>query len=556
MLIAGPVETDDMNIFNNLHVPVNGESSKRSYNRITFEQVVYSQNIETLQHLLVLSVLKSYRFYAMMKARLCPVLPDNRSFRPDFERPDFNYIYQFAAQFWESLAIHGIAKDMSIGADLIDLIFAKKTAANFIANEDTHAILDWLKADVKEIDIDLEVLRTLPDNPFVLAWLERRAIDYEHRRVSAQSLGRTPTIEDWKASIKAIESSSSPSMDISFFEPKADPADELLGPGRYLCRKGGGLLVAQTGVGKSVLTAQAAMAWSCGRSQFGITPAKPLKILLIQAENDAGDLESFRVGALHHLQLTEAELALAKENLFVLTETARTGATFLNQVVAPALNRRKPDLLLIDPALSFLGAEASSQGEVGGFLRNGLNPLLTEHNCGAILVSHTTKPSADREKWKDDDFAYSAFGSSEWSNWARAILVLHSTEDKNTYELRAVKRGIRLGWKDESGNPVYRQFLAKSTITGKYYWSQTVAPLNEKDEKVWEVLAINGPKTADWKHAVQVKLGVAEATFYRSLSRLREKHRIVESPDGTGWIQAFPGVNGDVGGGHFKTNSH
>ena len=70
-----------------------------------------------------------------------------------------------------------------------------------------------------------------------------------------------------------------------------DP-DELL-KNRYLCKGGGALWVAQTGIGKSSAELQAAILWAIGRPFFGIAPARPLKSLIIQAENDDGDLAEF-----------------------------------------------------------------------------------------------------------------------------------------------------------------------------------------------------------------------------------------------------------------------
>jgi hypothetical protein len=98
------------------------------------------------------------------------------------------------------------------------------------------------------------------------------------------------------------------------------------------------------------------------------------------------------------------------------------------------LNEHGPDLLWIDPALSYLGGEANSQKDVGGFLRNHLNPLLREFNCAVVVVHHTNKPPAGREKpdWSGGGFAYLGGGSAEWANWARAVLVVRSLGSVNS----------------------------------------------------------------------------------------------------------------------------
>lgn len=60
-------------------------------------------------------------------------------------------------------------------------------------------------------------------------------------------------------------------------------------------RKGGGaFIVAPSGVGKSVFTVQAAICWSLGKAAFGVEPVRPLKIAVIQAEDDREEVGYFR----------------------------------------------------------------------------------------------------------------------------------------------------------------------------------------------------------------------------------------------------------------------
>lgn len=67
---------------------------------------------------------------------------------------------------------------------------------------------------------------------------------------------------------------------------------------RFLCRRGGALLVGPTGIGKSSFSMQAAACWALERSCFGIAPARPLRSVIIQAENDDGDMAEMRDGVL------------------------------------------------------------------------------------------------------------------------------------------------------------------------------------------------------------------------------------------------------------------
>jgi hypothetical protein len=260
----------------------------------------------------------------------------------------------------------------------------------------------------------------------------------------------------------------------NLIKPVTDDPNELLRH-RYLCRGGGLLLVGPTGIGKSSLAMQAKILWAIGKPMFGIQPVKPLKSLLIQAENDEGDLAEMRDGVMAGLDLTAEERQMAMETIVVTREDGRTGFAFLEGAVHPLLEEYKPDLLWIDPALAYLGGEVSSQKDVGGFLRNMLNPLLREFNCGAVVVHHTNKPPPGREKpdWAAGDFAYLGGGSAEWGNWARAVLALRSLGSHSVFELRAGKRGERLRWKEADGETKsYFKLIAHAKEPGVICWRE------------------------------------------------------------------------------------
>jgi hypothetical protein len=159
-------------------------------------------------------------------------------------------------------------------------------------------------------------------------------------------------------------------------------------------------------------------------------------------------------------------------------EDARTGLLFFVETLQPALAAHRPDLLWIDPALAYLGGEANSQKDVGGFLRNMLNPLLREFNCGCVVVHHTNKPPTGKEKpdWQAGDFAYLGGGSAEWANWARAVIVMRSVGSHSVFELRAAKRGPRLRWREPDGvTPAFTKMIAHATEPGVICWREAEA---------------------------------------------------------------------------------
>jgi RecA-family ATPase len=234
-----------------------------------------------------------------------------------------------------------------------------------------------------------------------------------------------------------------------FVKPPANDPGELL-KHRYLCKGGGLLLVGPTGHGKSSLAMQLMIKWALGQSVFGLEPARPLKSLLVQAENDDGDLGEMKTGVFNGLNLTPDQQAEACSRICVSQETSKTGAVLCDEVLDPLLATIKPDLLWIDPALAYIGGDMNNQKDVGTFLRLHLTPLLEKHNCGVVIIHHTNKLSKDPDK-QTTDFTYIGAGSAEWSNWSRAIIALNKTDVDNIYELVAAKRGTRLKWKTADG---------------------------------------------------------------------------------------------------------
>jgi hypothetical protein len=248
-----------------------------------------------------------------------------------------------------------------------------------------------------------------------------------------------------------------------------DP-NELL-KDRFLCKGGTLLFAGPTGVGKSSLTMQALILWALGKPLFGIQPSRALKSLLIQAENDEGDLAEMRDGVLHGLSLPPDETSQALEGVEVITEDSTSGEAFAPFLDA-ALGAKAVDLVAVDPVFAYLGGDSSSQKDVTPWLRNKLLPIIHKHNVGLILIHHTNKPRMGEEKgtWQAGDFAYLGAGSAEWANFARCVIALRSLGSASIFELVAGKRGRRLGWVDAHGQHTEAQHVAHAIEPGRIYW--------------------------------------------------------------------------------------
>jgi hypothetical protein len=223
-----------------------------------------------------------------------------------------------------------------------------------------------------------------------------------------------------------------------------DEDNTLLG-NRFLCRGGGIFVVGPSGVGKSTFSIQLAAELGCGRPSFGITPPRALKILVIQAEDDEGDvIEMARV--INHLKLTEEEKALIGQNTIVEQVNDVCGQDFIDDLDG-FLEQWNPDIVIINPYESYLGDDIQDRKANTIFLRNLLNPLLKRHRCGCVIIHHTPKTNyRDTSKWKFLDWMYAGAGAAGLTNWARGIIVIDPTEVERVYGLICPKRGKRIGW--------------------------------------------------------------------------------------------------------------
>jgi hypothetical protein len=266
------------------------------------------------------------------------------------------------------------------------------------------------------------------------------------QKLLATNLGAN-SWEDWLTARETDEDQSTivTVKDLMDFDPEKDP-DNLIGK-RWLTRGSSMIISGGTGIGKSSLMMQIIVRWCLGLDFFGIKPVKPLKIGVIQAENDKGDLaEAFR-GVIHR-RFNLDQMNQLQKNLEFRTETIRTGEQFL-AYARRFIHKSKLDLIVADPLFSYFGGDLSDQSEVSVFLRNKLQPILHETKVAWIWMHHVSKPQRKEngEPLTTMELAHAGFGSSELANWAREIAVLHEVGQfkPRRFQLAFCKRGSRLG---------------------------------------------------------------------------------------------------------------
>src|SRR6202035_1201385 len=138
---------------------------------------------------------------------------------------------------------------------------------------------------------------------------------------------------------------------------------------------------------------------------FGIKPSRPLRSLVIQAEDDDGDMKE--MGQIYtHLHLTDGEIATADSNTHAEPCNDLCGEKLLYEL-DNFLEQKPSDLLWINPYSAYLGADVKNSEANNLFLRTGLNPILKKHHCAAIIVHHTPKTNFNgTENYKPSDWMY------------------------------------------------------------------------------------------------------------------------------------------------------
>jgi len=286
-------------------------------------------------------------------------------------------------------------------------------------------------------------------------------------------------LADKRKGSKAKASHGPQRMDFDYLltaDRKNDP-NNILG-NRWLCKGGSLLIVGQSGTGKSSLMMQAAVHWALGRDFFGIKPIKPLRSIILQAENDALDCGESLQDVVAGAYLDSAEIAQLKEHLAIYRDTVSTGTTFTAALKALIIEH-KADIVFVDPLLSFAGIDVSDQEQASKFLRHDLAPILLETGAVLVAMHHTGKPktSAEKEGHTVADLAYAGLGSSEFTNYFREVAVLFRCQgEEPIYKFGLTKRRGRADLKDHTGQFKSEIYIRHAAQKGVIRWEYSQPP--------------------------------------------------------------------------------
>lgn len=263
---------------------------------------------------------------------------------------------------------------------------------------------------------------------------------------------------DWRAGVvnpPGAQRRSSRPVPLSELAADADGTAELVAD-RFLCAGGALLLSGPTGIGKSSLAMQLAVGWALNREVFGFKPTRPLASLMVQAENDEADLVEMRDGVAAGMHLDQADRATVGQMVSIATIDAATSHQF-GQVLIERIRQWQPDIVFLDPLLAYVGGDVSKQEVASEFLRGILTPLMHRARVGVILLHHTGKPPREGQDERGTD--YLGLGSSELSNWPRAIATLTRTKVDDVFALALGKRGRRANWFNGDGMRTFTRLL-------------------------------------------------------------------------------------------------
>ena len=252
---------------------------------------------------------------------------------------------------------------------------------------------------------------------------------------------------DWEANREDSDEKSTIISLASLFDYKLATDTSILIGNRWLCKGSSMVMSGGSGIGKSSLIMQFAIELALGRKTIvGAEPIRPLKVGLVQAENDFGDLSEAFLGTITGIRTTTDDCAMLKHNFRIRSDATRTGQRFLTYL-RRFIVREKLDVVVVDPLMAFFGADLSDQETVSNFLRGGVQPILAETGVVIIFAHHIPKPPKESsQSATTSELAYSGFGSSELTNWAREIAVLQELGNNTPrkFRLTFTKRGGRL----------------------------------------------------------------------------------------------------------------
>ena len=266
-----------------------------------------------------------------------------------------------------------------------------------------------------------------------------------------------------------------------YVREEEDPNVLVYGP--WLERGGSAFWISTAGTGKSIASIQLAHCMSAGIPFCGLKPRGKLKFWIFQSEDSPRRVAQDRLDVRAELAEQHPDIDWSEVGKTVKTVklTGKVSVAFLVELdrllgLADTLEE-KPDVVLINPLLAFVGGPVTDGSYVTPFLRGGsidgketcgLQAILERRNVGVLVFHHTPKPPSEKEldAWMKSRFPeYQGAGSSDITNWGRSFVTMMRVKGHSDMMcVTAGKNGAELGWEQVGG--AYRHYIAFSDATG------------------------------------------------------------------------------------------
>lgn len=217
-----------------------------------------------------------------------------------------------------------------------------------------------------------------------------------------------------------------------------------------------------TGKGKSVLATQLGIYLSIGKHTLGFNPnGKPLKVLMLQAEDSERTCIKNRDGVMQFLKPDEKQLAFS--NFHITPRIKRLSGPDLLKALEHYHSLYQFDVVIFNPLSRFSSHidHNDSQGVMNWV--DEIEQTLGRLNCAGIAVMPTVKTNPSQRK-NPADPSYSIYGSAKWGDAMRETIALRDAKLDNWMQLQTEKRSDDWGWKTK--------FIKRNKDAAKPFWHE------------------------------------------------------------------------------------
>jgi RecA-family ATPase len=195
----------------------------------------------------------------------------------------------------------------------------------------------------------------------------------------------------------------------------------IIGDGRWLCKGAQAVIQGPTGCGKSSLIMQWGISLTLGLpllEEPGLKPAHPMRVLIVQAENDLGDMSEEFQDITNSIGIRDSDMDHIRDRLTVVRNNSTVGLPFCESL-ENSIVEHQPDVVFVDPLLAYAGGDIIKQDYMSKFLRTMIGPIIDRTQVLLIWAHHTGKPGglANGQERTEEQNKYAGGYQSSRRRW-------------------------------------------------------------------------------------------------------------------------------------------